>query len=630
MLTATEQTELKKLILDYLKRAEFESILRVHLSQEPARFTDSTDYGEIAEATAATADHEGWIPQLLAVLFYERQGTPLGAWAQQTGARYLGEGGLQNLVTEVDALFDWTIAGRRVTAIGRHVCLIEINNRATGTGVLVGPDLVLTAYHVVHPLMQTGPSLRPVPNSAAALRLTFDFSTTELDDGTWQVNPGTKKAVADPWLLLYSPPHPREIAKQMPPDVGVITEFDYALIRLAERVGEEVLPTIGTRGWATMAPPAMPLGCFQRIHVSQHPAGQALKGSSGRISAIPEHKARIRYTASTLNVSSGSPCWNNDFKLVAVHNFGGVKAAAGRSENQGVPIECILKQVARQLPSAIQLPYPAPPGPAPKPDASVLGVNSALARMWTLGADYPILNRNLLQQKLAAMLSDRGSQLLVVRGARHSGLSFTTRVAEQFLRPFGALAVTLPAADLMDKSADQLLLELRLALSLAAPVLSPGADLTTRSAQVGRHLLTPFLADLDAKFPAKPAPPASQKQVWLLFDGLNQVRLPSETHELIADLANKLPRAGALRLVLIGYDRELTTENMEEDDIPEVTAKDIEAHIRYACASKGIRMDDDKLKALAAKVLASAPAEAAKRLGEIGKAVRNIVRRLGS
>lgn len=632
MLTGPERSDLKRLIVEELEKAQFEAMLRTNLVQEPARFTQSTDFGDIAEAAIRSADAEGWMPNLLATLIYERQSTNLGAQAMALGVRYVGQGSMQTLVTEVDALYDWSIMARRVSTIGRHVCLIEIDHVAEGTGVLVGPDLVLTAQHVINPLMPTG---NPAPLSAKRLSMTFDFTTTELPDGTRRLNPGTKYAVADSWLVAHSPPHPQEIAKKIPPDTGTITEFDYALMRLAEKVGDEALPALGAaRGWAAVAAAPRPLGILQRIHIAQHPAGQFLQGSSGRISTIPPHNARIRYKASTLNVSSGAPCWNNDYELIALHNFGGATTPNG-VENQGVPIERIKEQLTRSptpivLPS---LPSPIVGGAPPRANSAAAGVTAALSRMWTLGAEYPILNRNQLQQAMAAVVSESGSQILVVRGKRYTGRSFTTKVVQQYLRPFGHIALTIPAAGLMEKKPEDVLLELRSTLSLPAPVAPVGADLTTRPAQIGRHLLNGFFADLRAKYPAKPALPAQPMQVWLLLDGLDQVRLAEETHDLVAEIVQRLGEVPVLRLVLIGYDRELPSEvdaTVEKENIAEVSASDIEAHIEYICRSKMVVLPLDRLKALAASVLAAAPAEPAHRLAEIARLVRDVVRKLSS
>ncbi len=48
------------------------------------------------------------------------------------------------------------------------------------------------------------------------------------------------------------------------------------------------------------------------------------------------NQTRVRYRTNTETGSSGSPCFNSDWDLVALHHSGIVKY------NEGIPINCIV------------------------------------------------------------------------------------------------------------------------------------------------------------------------------------------------------------------------------------------------------------------------------------------------
>ena len=361
------------------------------------------------------------------------------------------------------------------------------------------------------------------------------------------------------------------------------------------------------------------LDVMQIVHISQHAAGQALKGASGRISTIPPHKARLRYQATTLKVSSGSPCWNNDFQLIALHNVGGISCSKGL-ENQGIPIDRIIADLNNSgVTGGIALPLP-------DASAAYLG-KKALPIIWSVGGDYPVLSRPGLIRALVALTADGGSQVLLVNGARYSGRTFSGRVVQQFLRPAGHHALTVPATSLMDKAPEQVLVELRNTLALSAP---PDVQtFTTRPAEVGRHLLGTFLSQLRALYPSKLATGAAPTQIWIVFDGLDQVTLADETYELIAEMSRRVGEAPTLRLVFTGYERPLPAEveaTAEREQIVGPTVEDIHMHLLHAAEETPQWKGTDDLRQFAIETLAAASVDPAKRMGEIGIKVRDMVR----
>jgi V8-like Glu-specific endopeptidase len=88
----------------------------------------------------------------------------------------------------------------------------------------------------------------------------------------------------------------------------------------------------------------------QRIlFIAQHPESAPLSSSWGLSRGLANGDLRFRYTAETLGGSSGSPVFDGDLSLVALHHAGepGSKLAPG-DYNQGVPIALIVADLARK------------------------------------------------------------------------------------------------------------------------------------------------------------------------------------------------------------------------------------------------------------------------------------------
>lgn len=646
MLTDAERLELAERIVRDLPPAEFHSLVKSTLGRDPARLTDSAKYPDVVTAVAAAADREDWMDKFLAVLTTTR--AQVSGYAGHLAYQYLGPTGLQTMLS--GPMFDVDVLLDGMGVVRRHVCLIEINHNYAGTGLLVGPDLVLTAQHVVGPLIEDG---RAIGQSHTCMELIFDFGRTITEDGRSRRNAEQRVMPAVDWLVSSSPPHPSEAARLGLPDTDgdAVSKLDYALVRLSEPIGQP------PRQCTQLRSVPHPLTEFQPISILQHPAGQRLKASFGLITRIPPHGARLRYTASTTNVSSGSPCWDRDFILIAMHNFGGYQTPKGL-ENQGVPIDRIVAHI-RGTPSGAILfssggSAPSPPaaapagGVAPPPTtvaatATATGTSTASAigvlgpvtgttrLIWSLGAEYPILNRSALQAAIAALATDDGSQLLLVNGAPGSGRSFSVRVIQQFLRMRGHLGVEIAAANLLDKTAAEVLEEVRGQLSLAPSQPRLGADLTTRPARLTRFLLADFFSDLKAKFASAGNGTSRTQQVWLLVDALDQFRLSEETHEVIVETVRRLPEAPLLRLVLIGYRRALPPDldaGAEKEEIAEVLEADVESYLRYACVKHGVAMPDADLNGLARRLMSNAGAPKGKGLHRLAVAVQDIAKKL--
>jgi hypothetical protein len=244
----------------------------------------------------------------------------------------LGGQALESIVRTGD-YDDFTLWATRFAEIQRWICRIEYP-KATGvgygTGLLVAPDLVLTNHHVIEDHEKGTLDPRDV-------RCRFDYSVGA------GVAPGGPVALHGDWLAGFSPSSPVD-----PGDRGGTpdpAELDYALLRLARRVGDDTVGN-GPRGVLPLNNAAPAPTVADIIFIAQHPNGEPLKVSVGVVQSREIRDGlRIRYDANTSGGSSGSPCFDRSLNLVALHH-GGDPNWRRPEFNQGVPIALITADFA--------------------------------------------------------------------------------------------------------------------------------------------------------------------------------------------------------------------------------------------------------------------------------------------
>ncbi len=245
------------------------------------------------------------------------------------------------------------------TAAARAVCRIRIGDEAGGvighgTGSLVSPRLLLTNHHVLE-------SAEVARSSVAE----FNYQ-----DG-----------------LNGQPLEPRRF--DLDPDSFFVAdrERDFALVAL--RASAEELQPFGFNPLIAAEGKAI-IGEF--VTIVQHPRGEKKQVSlrENRIVDVPE--AFMHYEADTEPGSSGSPVFNNQWEVVALHHAS--VPAPGRDElggymNEGIRVSRILQFLEEQQlgPEADALldelqpertvQAPAPPRTAEPPAGAAPGVSSA-------------------------------------------------------------------------------------------------------------------------------------------------------------------------------------------------------------------------------------------------------------
>jgi V8-like Glu-specific endopeptidase len=218
-----------------------------------------------------------------------------------------------------------------------------------GTGFLVGPDALLTNYHVVMAAIDA--KLAGDTVAGQAVSILFDdkvmANNTKVCDGT-----PYKLASGDRWLIDHSPYSAMDGKPDPTSGAPDSSELDYALLRLAESAaldpvgGERFAGPGGTsRGFVKIGDGGhdQDYAAGRPLFIVQHPDGGSLKlalDTEGMIGPN-SNKTRVRYKVNTLGGSSGSPCFNADFQVIALHHSGDPRTKASAEYNEGIPLRAI-------------------------------------------------------------------------------------------------------------------------------------------------------------------------------------------------------------------------------------------------------------------------------------------------
>ena len=327
-LSADQQRQCTDALLDAFPTQDaFAEMLRVRLGRnlETLSFSDSIAHSIFQ--VVQSADREGW---LLALIDAARSANPtnpaLAALADQLGIGSLAVG--QAAAAEDSLAFQLGEAGvldvaawrAGLAEIENRVCRIEVGGRPVGTGFLLGPDVVLTAYHVL-----AGVVGGDVPSADVALR--FDYK--QGPDGT-VVNEGSLFQLDREWLV--------EVDRD---------RLGYALLRAAGQPGYSGIGSAALESYAALrrwielptAPVGWQLDMPLFILGYDRQGMQRIELFAKALLEIAAGDTRIRYRIETAPESSGAPCFDRSWNLVALHL--GSEDGAG----YGTPIAPIATQL---------------------------------------------------------------------------------------------------------------------------------------------------------------------------------------------------------------------------------------------------------------------------------------------
>ena len=314
---------------------------------------------------------------------------------------------------------DLTGLNRFTAKAERFRCRIEVDHDFKGTGCLVGPGLVLTAWHVVRLHGPDGPD-EPVPEVVV-----------RLEDGTRH-----DAAMPPAW---ESPCGDGEWAHRAPTsDSEVVNRHDVALLSLrtpaARHLGHvplpEAAPTVASRS---------------PVFLLDFPEGEDGNLGFGTITRPRNITARLHHDIPTAPGSSGGACFDDRFNLIGVHQAGAKISEDGdRVVKRGrfVPLGLFRDRVAE-----------------------LISRDVAPTAIWRLDGDTTqlVIGRDGLATAVAAAAA-AGSERRAVRGIRikrrrpaddGGGLGFSHRILVELLMRQGpehrvvSVPLDAPSSDLL-------------------------------------------------------------------------------------------------------------------------------------------------------------------------------------
>jgi hypothetical protein len=328
---------------DILQKARLANRIRTLLGEV---LTDPDREGIHAELRKLIAGHEAEITE--AVMNRKPSIDKLrllppaaDAWGRGEAApRPLATPGLEKIINEAAGFADLKAFRRWLAEAELRTARIEIGGRAKGTGFLVANQLLLTNWHVV-------------AGGVRGAMARFDHSVLDSVGGR-------PVPFADDWRVAYSEHEavPVELGETGPPP----GRWDFALVRLAEPVGAQAIgpdpedAKVDRRQHYALDDAAYTYLPDEPLLIVGHPEGRPIQLSYAAPSGArsTEHRNRVRYQTNTEGGSSGSPVFNKEFRVVALHHAGGPTktstfAVTDGAFNQGVPIADIVTELKQQL-----------------------------------------------------------------------------------------------------------------------------------------------------------------------------------------------------------------------------------------------------------------------------------------
>ncbi|MBU6342024.1 MAG: trypsin-like peptidase domain-containing protein [Bacteroidetes bacterium] len=179
---------------------------------------------------------------------------------------------------------------------GKAVCRVVCANGDLGTGFITKDGYLFTNNHVI-----------PTKESAATARIEFNY---ELDSAGNVKNRTTYELDAQDFLFS-----PKE-------------QLDFSRVKIKDR-NDQPLKNWGFVEFETEAIPSV----GEAVTIIQHPKGEDKQIALNANEVLGQLNQHLYYTTDTEPGSSGSPVFNKDWKVVAIHHAGKTMAEGGFKVN---------------------------------------------------------------------------------------------------------------------------------------------------------------------------------------------------------------------------------------------------------------------------------------------------------
>lgn len=446
-LTAEQLDDFARLLARFVTRGNIESLATHVLGPEAVRRVGNA----VAEETAVFAravlrvlDEAGRIPEVISRLEMDSHRNSRlmhGLNHILQGRRLADDDALQALIDEYEPFLSVAAMEELTPRVRRAVCAVALGdpyNLIVGSGFLISPDVVMTNYHVLKEFLRRDPETGSIVANADGKELFFFFDY--LSEPAPRVPPNNAKhasicvtaAEGTGWLLQARESLDDDGTATSPTQVG--TEYDYAIIKLARRVGDLPARLSGgvRRGWLKLPQTEIDLMIRdKRIMVFQHPERSPQMYDIGAYVQPDPSRTRVWYSVNSAHGSSGGAAVDTEGQLFALHNAEVKVAVTGPGNarlkvNQGVRIDLIVKDLIQTVPEVVNV--PESPEDAPM--------------FWSLTDSLddprPIIGRREFRERVVEMSAPRGDgaepdRALVVTGPPGSGLQYSLKLLRRTL-----------------------------------------------------------------------------------------------------------------------------------------------------------------------------------------------------
>lgn len=353
-LKGQQRQALRKALSAAFHTINFDDMLREQLGKklEDIIVPYNHSFPEIAGRVIDQAEEESWTAELLqAALEVRPEDEELHSFARSftpvlEPSHFLA---MERAIRRENPMYDINPLVSSLLRLSACVCHIEnLAEEHLGTGFLIGPNIVMTNFHVWE-----------AARDPEDFICRFDYkgiaNNNEVDKGrTYGLSPVN-------WKVDLSEYHPDEFSEKGKDVIPQWDQLDYALLRLAGDPGNDSIrrdnsDRLTKRGWIKPYAQEYTFPEKAPLHIIHHPMPEpgspyyphrVIKISMETDAIINENqnKTRVRYKTNTAFGSSGAPCFTADWKLVAIHQSGdpNYKQAHMPEYNQGIPLSAIVR-----------------------------------------------------------------------------------------------------------------------------------------------------------------------------------------------------------------------------------------------------------------------------------------------
>jgi hypothetical protein len=390
---------------------------------------------------------------------------------------------LQAILNEYEPFLSSLAIKEQYPKVLRTICAVALGhpqNDIVGSGFLVGPDLVMTNFHVLESFLDIDPVSKEVKADGPGDQIFFffDYLSMPAPDIPPNAPPSQVEdvqvvtALAKDWLVHGRDKLQGDGTAACKPLAN--KEYDYVVVRLAKRIGA-MSPRKGgggQRGWLEIPLQQIDTITNKRILVFQHPQKAPQQWDVGDFVQLDQTDSRVWYKVSTAHGSSGGAAVDGQGRLYALHNAEVRDAPglpAGAKVNQGVRIDKIAEDLQAEAPEVLQ---------------AKIKLNESTLH-WSLSDDpkkySPIVGRTSFREVIKEMLDPKSPRVLVVSGELGSGRRYSIDLLKH---TFGLRVpvVVFPVSDLEKLKPKPFLKALGTGLGLSgAAVPDPPEDLKTEN-----------------------------------------------------------------------------------------------------------------------------------------------------